>query len=224
MNSEEIIQDIREIYRRFNVPPNLQKHSFYVAAVGEIIIDNWKGPKLGREDLKAYLLLHDFGNIVKYDFSRKELLMPEMQEKIDYWKTIQQEARQKYSTDDHKATIAMARELGVPERVATLLEQDDFRNLEVVATGNDWEQKIGKYSDYRSGPRGVVLLSDRIADLRKRYAGKIIIAHDPHLEKLNQAMMLIEKQVISNTTLKPEDINDESVKKYVETLFSLSNS
>jgi hypothetical protein len=216
MNSKEIIDNIMEIYRRFNVPPNLPSHLFRAAAVGDMIADHWKGPKLSREDLRAYLLLHDFGNIVKYDFSHKELLTPEMQENIDYWKTAQQEARQKYGSDDHEATTAMARELGVPERVMALLEQDDFRNLEAVAAGNDWEQKIGKYSDYRGGPLRVVLLADRIADLRKRYAGKIIITHDPNLEKINNAMILIEKQVISNTTLKPEDINEQSIKKYLD--------
>ncbi len=223
MNSEEIISNIIEIYNRFNVPPNLQRHLFQVAAVGKLIADSWKGPKLNREDLLAYLLLHDLGNLVKYDFSHKELLTPEMQDKLDYWKTAQQEARQKYGSDAHQATIAMVRTLGVPARVIALLEQDDFRNLEIVAAGNNWEQKIGKYSDYRAGPSGVVLLSDRIKDLRKRYAGKISIAHDPELKNLNNAMFLIEQQVISNTTLKPEDINEESVRKYVEKLVHLPN-
>lgn len=215
MNSKEIIQNIREIYTRFTIPPNLQNHLFHVAAVGEIIAENWKGPHLNKEDLQAYMLLHDLGNIVKYDFAHKELLSQDILKNIDYWKSVQQEAIQKYGNQDHEVTLAIACKLGVPQRVAILLEQDDFRNLEIVAANSDWEQKIGKYADYRVGPFGILLLSDRIADLRKRYAGKIIIANDPNLEHFENASTLLEKQVISNTTLKPEDINEESAKRYI---------
>lgn len=216
MTSQEIIKGIRSIYARFPVPENLQSHLFSVAAVGACISDHWTGTLLNRDDLIAYLLLHDLGNIIKYDFSRQELLTPNMRENIEHWKKAQHDAWNRYGKDDHAGTRAMAREIGASSRILELLEQDDFRNLDVVAEKDDWEQKVGKYSDYRAGPSGIISLLERMAELRKRYAGKPSIAHDPELRHLESTMVSIEKQIFSHCTLKPEDINDALVKKYIE--------
>ena len=214
MKTSEIIKDIRQIYQRFPVPDNLEFHLIGAAAVGSIISDNWRGPDINRDDLIAYLLLHDLGNIVKYDFSRRELLTAKMLARIGHWEKVQQETREKFGRDDHEATLTMAREIGVSGRIISLLEQDDFRNMSVVAEGSDWEQKIGKYADYRSGPLGIVSLAHRLSDLKARYAGKPAISHDPELVQLSQAMFTIEKQIVSHLRIQAEDITEERAEPY----------
>lgn len=57
---------IQEIYRRYSIPPNLERHMLQVAAVGEYICTHWSGPELNSQLILQALLLHDLGNIVKF--------------------------------------------------------------------------------------------------------------------------------------------------------------
>ncbi len=81
---------------------------------------------------------------------------------------------------------------------------------------SDWENKLGKYADLRVGPHGVLTLKERFDDLHKRYAGKKVM-RDPRLPSARHATFVVEKQVLSNTDLAPEDITDNTIKKYYET-------
>lgn len=61
---------IKEIYKMFRVPPNLQEHMIRVAKVARFIFDHWVGPKLDWQKLEKICLLHDLGNVVKFDLDR----------------------------------------------------------------------------------------------------------------------------------------------------------
>ena len=65
----EIINSINKIYTQFRIPPNLQQHMFRVASVAKIICNNWTGKELNQNDIVCVCLIHDLGNIVKYDFN-----------------------------------------------------------------------------------------------------------------------------------------------------------
>lgn len=213
MNSEEIIANIHDIYKRYPVPLNLQKHLLRVAAIGAYVANNWKGPRINKTDLVAYLLLHDIGNIVKFDFKQADMYEADVASDLEGWKKRQQEIVAKYGKEDHQVMAAIARELGAAPRILHLLQHNDFFKLDAIRTGSDWEQKIGKYADLRVAPFGVVSLAERFKDIKKRYAGRV------PLEKVDARIddaYEIEKQVLSNTSLKAEDINDEAIKKYVD--------
>jgi hypothetical protein len=214
MQSNDVIKGISYIYFRFPVPENLVFHLRTVAGVGAFVADNWVGPAINRNDLVAYLLLHDVGNIAKMDFTNTSLMTPHDVGKIEHWKTAQAKVHAKYGKDDHQVTLGMIRDLDLPPRVLALLEHDDWRKLDVIAAGNDWEQKIGKYADYRTGPFGVITLQERIADLEKRYAGKLAPEDQENLKKFNIALHNIEAQITKNLRIPVQDITDEAVAKY----------
>lgn len=75
MDSEGVIGSIHGIYERFRIPGNLQMHMFRVAGVGELISNNWKGLDISKEDIVAALLIHDIGNIVKFNMTPADPMM-----------------------------------------------------------------------------------------------------------------------------------------------------
>lgn len=140
--------------------PSLQIHMMQVAAVAEYILSSEIGDcsESNKNDVIAALLLHDLGNIVKFNLETEP-----------YWKKIQKEIIVKYGSVDHEVTQNMIHELGVNERVAFLISEMGFENLQYVIDSNDMELKICLYSDQRVAPNGVVSLHERFVDLRKRY-------------------------------------------------------
>jgi HD superfamily phosphodiesterase len=73
---------ISKIYEKFKVPSHLQDHMFQVASVAKLICDNFK-TEINEQDILHACLLHDIGNIVKFNFTVKpELFEPEG---INYW-------------------------------------------------------------------------------------------------------------------------------------------
>lgn len=215
MNSEDIIANIKSIYARFPIPQNLQEHHFRVVSVGRLIADHWNGPAINNNDLVAYLLLHDVGNIVKFDFSQKDMYRDDITLYIHGWKKRQEETIKKYGSQDQDVTLAFARALAVPPRIIQLLQHTDLLFMNDLVHSSDWENKLGKYADLRVGPHGVLTLKERFDDLQKRYAGRKFM-QDPRLPSALQATFVIEKQVLSNTDLAPGDITDNTIKKYYE--------
>ena len=84
---------ILRIYKKYFIPLNLQKHMLKTAGVGKIICDS-SNLKLNKTVIVTTLLLHDMGNILKFDventgfFDRIEL------GKIESYKNIRIDVNQ----------------------------------------------------------------------------------------------------------------------------------
>src|ERR1035437_2830314 len=117
---------ILEIYSEYKIPPNLQRHMFWVAAVATMICDNFDEP-LPKEDIITACLLHDMGNIVKYELGYfPEFLKPEG---LEYWQNVQNEFREKYGEDEHKVTFLITKEFGLSDRIVELASGNGFQLL-----------------------------------------------------------------------------------------------
>ena len=76
---------ISEIYRKYRIPPQLQLHQLRVASIAKYICDNLKVP-VDIEEVVSADLLHDMGNIIKFDLSLfPEYLEPEG---LEYWQGV----------------------------------------------------------------------------------------------------------------------------------------
>ncbi len=216
MQSIEIIRNINQIYDRFRIPPNLKMHMFRVASVARVICDNWKGPKLNQDDIIAVCLIHDLGNIVKYDFDQSIHLMGEESKRVEYWKKVKKEVIAKYGKGECEATFNMAQEIGISERVKFILENYEFiKNSEVVSS-DDFELKISNYGDYRVGPFGILSIQQRFVEFKERYSKKGLNCDRPDMHIAIQNVFNLEQQIFSRAKIKPDYINDKSVKKYLE--------
>lgn len=217
MNAEKIVKEINSIYSKYAVPKNIQKHMFRVAGVCELICDK-VNPELSSKNLVAVSLIHDIANIIKADFSDKtkiNLLEKEDKKKIDYLKSKQKEFWKKYGKDDNSANEKIAKELKASKRIIYLLENKSLIHLSTKVIKKDFELLIFFYADQRVSPKGVVSIKERIKEYIKRN-------HIKSPKKLKKCFYFlefskkIEEILFAKMKMKPKDINDNSIKKYLK--------
>lgn len=206
--------NIVEIYKKYKIPNNLQEHLLSVTAVASVISDNFKKP-LAKNDILTACLLHDVGNIIKFNFDIN--LFGWSDTEIEELKTIQKEFAQKYNNDEHHATIEIAKEIGVSDRVIDLLNAVGFSVACENVGHEDYEKKICSYSDMRVAPHGVVPLKKRFEDGQKRYPNKGTLAW---VDEKRTCLEVVEKQIFEHSFITPDEVTDESIKSVKESLRS----
>ncbi len=210
MNSIDLINNIEQIYSDYKIPINLRNHMTTAANLSKTIIDNWSGQQINKDNIILSLLLHDLGNIVKFDLETEtglKLIDPIDLKDIDGLKQIRKEFIEKYDDDDHIVTNKILDELKVNERVKKIVKKHVFNNNEDTLKSLDWDVKIAAYSDQRIGPYGILSLEDRFNELKKRYANRDHArVNNSKIDLFIDCAFKIEKQIFANTKIKPEDI------------------
>jgi hypothetical protein len=209
------MKNIIDIYKEYKIMPNLVMHQIRVAAVAMQICESLD-IEIDKESIVKACLLHDMGNIIKFKLDH----FPEWSdpEGIDYWAKVKEEYILKYGNNEHQSSHTIAQELGVASYIIDLINCIDSSIIKNIDMGNDLNQKICMYSDNRVSPYGIVSIEEHSLDAKERYK------NHPHafIEEKRLIFMgnlySIEKQIFSHTKIKPEDINDESVKNYLEKL------
>ena len=196
---------ISDIYAKLGIPPNLQQHMLRVTSVALFIAKNWQGTPLNTELLKTMLLLHDIGNIVRFDFEKHPEFLEDEIIRIDFWKKRQKDFISKYGNDDHEATVAILKELGVSEEIKQKIYQMGYWNVEKVKNSNDWYLKLALYSDLRVGPFVILPRQKRVDDIHAR-----IEQYKNHLEFIGIAQEL-ENQIQANLEISVSKINNNSI-------------
>jgi len=210
---------IKQIYKKYKVPANLQLHMYRVTAVAQVIADNFED-KLEKHELVIACLFHDIGNIIKFDLKLfPKFLRPEG---YDYWKNVQDEFIMKYGEDEHEATFKIAKEVGISERAYEILTAVGFAQAEEIHKQEDFNKKIILYSDQRVGLNGIISMQERHEEGRERYLKRRNKnVGDDSLEnfmKLASFMEQIESQVFDKCKIKPEEIADELIQPIIERL------
>jgi len=210
-------KSIKQIYDEYDISPALQTHMYRVAAVGSIICRNFQETMETAEIISA-CLLHDMGNIIKFNFD----VLPELVEPQgkDYWLGIQKNFKDRYGEDEHEATYAIAKEIGVTDRVCDIVRSIGFRKACERYKNDDLAEKICTYADERTGPFGVLSLKGRIREGHKRFlaSGRKPTGDERTFQTLVSCLEGIEKQIFSHLAIKPADINDGSVNLEIENL------
>lgn len=197
------------IYKKYKIIPSVIDHQLRVAAVVALICEKFN-EDLDKESVIVAALLHDMGNILKIDLQKYTDNFPIPEEGIDYWQSVKDSFKEKYGSEPDEATYKIVEEIGVSEKIKSLLHDLNFEFIKSIAElGMD--KKILKYADLRVAFHNVISLEDRIQDAIIRYPGVVT-------DELHNVAREIEKQIFEKCSIKPEDINDESVKDYIEKL------
>lgn len=202
---------VGQIYRKFGIPPNLREHMLRVAGVVAFIENHWSGKVSVDWGLtKKAALIHDLGNIVKFDLEKFPDFLGKEKKNIEHWRKIQVKTIKKYGTDDHRATGQILKDLGVDQGLIKIIMSKSFGNSVKIKASGGWPLKILYYADLRTLPHGIGSLEERIADVRKRmpkYAAR------PDFEDLVGAGREIERQIQQNLRVPVSRINNVSVNK-----------
>jgi len=209
---------IKEIYTTYSIPQNLQEHMLRVAAMGSIICQNVQNITIDTNLIVKTLLLHDMGNIIKFDFSMSHFLSAMDQERIDYLKKIQKEFVEKYGEDVNAATKKIIIEITTDQRILHLFENSKGDSIKDFIDGEEWDRKISYYCDMRVGPLGVVTLGQRFDDLKDRYAMRDTMLQQRYcfLDGYRNRCSIIEQQIQSIVSIRLRNINDTMVNKEIE--------
>jgi hypothetical protein len=211
-----------DVYKKYKNTPQMAEHQIAVAAVAELLVSNILNPSsliLNRGDIVAACLLHDIGNIVKFNFDQTKEIYPELfikPEDREYWENVKKEFTEKYGKSSHEATAKIIKEIGVSNRVFELVDSVGFSQGVDNAWIKDFGKKICAYSDMRVMPGGVSSLEERMADLRVRY--KNHPEGETDRDKFELALRKIEQQIFEHCRIKPEDITEQAVKDRKEAL------
>ena len=203
--------NIIEIYKKYHLPENLQMHMLRVAACSNLIIDNWNGPDIDKQAIIRVSLLHDMGNMVKIQENESK--------DVEFLK-IRKKYFDKYGTNDHEINLEIGKQEGLTEQELTILDGKRSRKNEETLKSNSYERKICAYCDQRVAPDGVVSIKERLEDAKVRYKNKplSVWSNEEKANHLIECSLGIEKQIMEYCKLKPEDINDVSIKEYIEQL------
>jgi len=199
---------VKEIYTKYNIPPNLQGHLFRVTKLALFICDHWKGPELDREVIKQAGLLHDLGNIVKFDFVNHPEFLGKEQKNVKKWIKVQREMIRRYGKDDHEALSNILKELKVDDNIYQLIMSKESKNSKKMASGNNWELKIIHYADSRSGPFEIIPLNTRLDEVLRRSEKYQHLDLPGLIEACNQ----IEEQLQETTSIDITKIDENSSK------------
>ena len=213
--------DIIGIYRSYRVPENLQLHMLKVASVGKWITENWQGQPIDKEDIITTLLIHDIGNLVKGIDDSFSNLFPQGYKYLPYWKAVQGWVKERYGATDIQATLKIAKEIGVSDRILFLLEKKQFANNENTFNSDDIELKICAYADQRVSPYGVVSLISRLEEAVRRYKDSPTASvNSPNRDRLIECAVGIEKQIFESIDKAPGNIYDDAIIDYMRDLRS----
>lgn len=212
----ETLQSIESIYRFYSIPENLQTHMFQVAAIGKLVAESMPEGQMNVPRVVQTLLLHDMGNIIKYDFNRPEVFLqgaPPDDHLIAEMKKLQLAFQERFGTNPELATAMILRELAIEAEAIVLLEQMEMRRLPEVLESGSWEEKVVLYSDQRVSPAGVVSIDERIQDVTTRY---------PHLRERIEtgrvSCIALEDQLAAVMTRHPAEITATEVAQQISAL------
>lgn len=195
-----------------------------VAAVVAWVLDHWKGPEVDKDAVIAAALVHDLGNIVKFDFDwpGQAQLVGEEWNRKEYWKAVQETVFARYGTKHDDATDAMLAELGADPSVGRIVHATGYQHLPRMAQHGSWEEKLLVYGDLRVAPHGIVSREERMREGRERYAqlhprvrdseGFVQEGHAP----FTHAGADIENAIAAHTSAPLHLITDQSAAPYVE--------
>lgn len=206
---------IQQFYTDHHIPTHLQRHMLRVTALGQFIARNWRDP-VNEHDVVKTLLLHDTGNLLKFELEKGVEVFDEGERELEHWLAVKAEMQRRYDPPTVEgAIIGMAKEAGATERQLFLLTHMTITKLEQAGVVTDPEQAICTYCDYRVAPWGYVTLQERIDDLRARYqhreekwADAARIAEKTQLSQELEAA--IQREVGVNLQQLPEEALDEA--------------
>lgn len=184
-----------------------------VGAVASIICDSLIEVVVDKNLIVTTALLHDMGNIIKYDFSKVDLLDEKDKTRVNDLKLTQKKFINKYGDSPDEATLSVIKEITSDSSVVNLCKNSHWELADQFLHTDFWDRKIVLYSDIRVGPFGVFGLNDRFDDLENRRPGE-----KASLRVLRHQGIEIEKEIQRAVKINLQDINDQLIEKEVENL------
>lgn len=202
------------LYSKYEIMPNLQVHQLRVASVAKLICDSLTSVNINSVSVVKVCLFHDMGNIIKFDLDHTQDFI--RLENVRYWREVKSRFIKLYGTNEHLATEKICREIGFTPTELNCLTAITFAGVRRVLQYGSLEEKICCYSDQRVGPHGVLTLTERLLEGKKRYSDvKDKQIDDQKFEMIVGCFRELEMQIFSYSKISPDSIDNFSVEKEI---------
>ncbi len=199
-----------QIYEKYMVPVNLQKHMLKVAALAKIITDSWLDKNLDKNSIVDACIFHDIAKPMTFDL-KKQVQFGMSQEDIKKLKNLQERLKNNYGDNEHQATVKICEEIGLSKNAIRFVNNLEWSYIPKLIKENEIESFIPIYCDMRISPKGILSLKERLIELKKRTSKK------DYEENLENGIKL-ENILKENTSIDPNSITNSQIDSLLDTL------
>jgi hypothetical protein len=184
-----------KIYAQYGIPLNLQEHMLRVGALASILLDHWIGPTVNKPAIIETCLFHDITKPLTFDMDRQAQYVKSPEE-LESIRQVHDSLITHYGNDEHQAAIKIFKEIGCLPHSIELINNLEWIYLPHLLKVNKLDSLIPIYCDMRIGPKGILSMPDRLADLqaRKQVEGLNIIL---------ESGKLLEQTISQNVNINP---------------------
>ncbi len=124
---------------------------------------------------------------------------------------LQKRLRGKYGDNEHEATVGLCRDLGCDDMTVRIVNNLEWAYIPRLFSESETESLLAIYRDMRIGPRSILLLIDRLTDLKNRTNADEFEQNVANGNKL-------ENFIQENVSINLNEISEEKIDSYFETL------
>jgi hypothetical protein len=156
-----------KIYNQYGIPLNLQEHMLRVGALASILLDHWIGPTVNKPAIIQTCLFHDIAKPLTFDMASQAKYVNSAQE-LESIRHTHDSLIARYGHNEHQAAIKIFKEMGCLPHSIELINDLEWIYLPRLLKANKLDSLIPIYCDMRIGPKGILSMPDRLADLQTR--------------------------------------------------------
>ncbi len=183
-----------------------------VAALAEILLDNWKGEHVDGNAIILACVLHDITKPINFNL-KAQAKFGMLQAEIKDLEKIQSTLKLKYGDDEHRAVVEMCREIGCPKTTLRILNNLEWSYLDRLIKESDTESLIAIYCDMRIGPFGILPIEERYKDLLSR-------KHLDDFEAIRKSGKILEKIIKDKVLIDLNKMTDNQLNIKFEELLN----
>jgi len=201
---------VKTVYSECKTPKNMILHMQRVAALAQIICDNWRGPKINNKNIIDAAALHDIAKPISFDFRKQSKFELNKKETLKLIKFVTK-LRNKFGKNEHDAAVWIAKKYKFSKDTARIVSNTWWARIEKLINKKEFDSLIVNYSDMRIGFNGLLTIEERIADLKLR---KKTEDFDSYLRDGKKAEKLIQKYVKVNlNSINKEEVENKAKKE-----------
>jgi len=179
-----------------------------VAALARIILDHWIGQKIDDQSIVTCAMYHDIAKPINFDIEKQRQYVATEEEFNEVKRTIS-EMITKYGTEEHVVAIKIFQEIGCSAETIRLINNLEWIYLPRLLKENDIPALLVNYCDMRIGPKGILPIGMRFADLRER-------APFEGIDEIAELTPKLESFIQSNTSIDLNTITDDQINNQIE--------
>ncbi|OGK09435.1 hypothetical protein A2767_05310 [Candidatus Roizmanbacteria bacterium RIFCSPHIGHO2_01_FULL_35_10] len=193
----------KQIYEEYMIPKNLQEHMLRVAALAEVLLENWTKGNIDKSEIIKACLFHDIAKPITFD-PVKQLQYGMSYKDIERLKQLQERLKTKYGIVEHDVSVAICKEIGLSEAAVNIVSLSEWANIPRLLEENNLNSLVEIYCDMRIGPKGILSLKARLLDLERRVPSK---NHEIYFSNGN----LLEEKIKNNVQIDVNSITDQQI-------------